>query len=132
MNAPQSLSKRKSSKSKSKKKGGNIRPYNRYNVYFILERENVITSGGGSTNLSSEARDPSRKIRYHGFDNLNLPPLPPRFANLELPLDWYIPGRGQKKRVHRKTHGVANFLDLAKGIAKSWKTIDETTLEWCT
>ena len=47
-------------------------------------------------------------------------------------MDWYVPGRGQKKLTHRKTHGLANFLDLAKNIAKSWRTIDETTLKWCT
>ena len=109
-----------------KKKSGNAynRPYNRYNLYFILERENLILAKGGTPKTSTLLPgDP-------GFDGLDLPPLPPRFDHLKMPDGWCIPGH-QKKRPHRKTHGVATFRELAQCIAKSWKTIDGATLAYC-
>lgn len=116
-------------KTKTEKVGG-ARPYNRYNIYFILERENIIISKGGTTkwSMSTDARK-SQPINK-GYENVNLPPLPSRFAHLDLPDGWFIPGQ-TKKRPHRRTHGVATFRELARSIAASWKTIDNDTLAWC-
>ena len=119
----------KTPNTKTKKADGS-RPYNRYNIYFILERENIILSKGGSTkwSMSTDARE-SQSIK-RGYEDLNLPPLSSRFSHLDVPDNWCISGQ-TKKRLHRKTHGVATFRELAKSIAASWKAIDNETLEWC-
>ncbi|KAL7533542.1 hypothetical protein ACHAWF_004533 [Thalassiosira exigua] len=105
------------------------RPYNRYNLYFILERESQVLARGGTTRWSSHRGAPRVPP---GYERLNLPPLPPRFAHLDVPEGWCLPGpRRKEKRPHRKTHGVASFKDMAKDIGKSWKEIDEATKGWC-
>ncbi|KAL7537117.1 hypothetical protein ACHAXR_007592 [Thalassiosira sp. AJA248-18] len=121
-------------KSKTKKAAGS-RPYNRYNLFFILERENLILIKGGTTKWTTATADAreSQPIIKEGYENMNLPPLPPRFACLAgfIPEGWCIHGGPQKRRPHRKTHGVASFRELAQEIARSWKTIDKETLDWC-
>lgn len=112
------------------------RPYNRYNIYFILERENLILSKGGLGKWSSPSDTSSTPKQQttelpNGYKNLDIPPLPPRFGHLKPPAGWYISGKTSKKRVHRKTHGVASFRELAQSIAKSWKNVDSVTLAWC-
>lgn len=120
------------------KKAAGARPYNRYNIFFILERERLILGKGGSTKWSvstSDGAGPQSILQVQSipqeFKNLNLPPLPSRFAHLYVPECWCIPGISAKKRAHRRTHGVATFRELARLIASSWKAIDSETLEFC-
>ena len=114
---------------KSKK---NPRPYNRYNIYFILERERLILAKGGTTKWSSPSSSKDAMVPINeGYKNMELPHLPMRFVHLTVPDGWCVPCQ-QKRRPHRKTHGVASFRELARSIASSWKTIDEETLEFCT
>ncbi|KAL7523944.1 hypothetical protein ACHAXR_000372 [Thalassiosira sp. AJA248-18] len=123
----------KTTKQKKKKKKG-FRPYNRYHIFFILERERLIVSKGGSTKWSlwtADAREPQTTVK-RGYENLNLPPLPPRFAHLNVPEGWCIPGKQKKKRRHTRTHGMATFCELSRSIAASWKIIDIATLAYCT
>ena len=116
-------------KSKSKK---TARPYNRYNIYFILERENLIVGLGGSGKWSKCSKDDvNEPVKDESGNALKLPPFPPRFAHLDVPANWCLPSK-QKRRPHRRTHGVATFQELAQSIARSWKTIDEETLKFCT
>lgn len=106
------------------------RPYNRYNVYFIFERARLIKSLGSDPN----ANEPPSSLPRHvepGFEPLVFPPLPTRFRDVQMHPDWYIPWRKKEKRVHRKTHGVSSFADLAKNIAASWKVVDDETMAWC-
>ena len=102
------------------------RPYNRYNLYFILERERLIQMRGGhtSTRRSTDVVDSSFWVE--------LPPLPPRYDGILMPVNWYFPIKKNGKRLHRKTHGVASFRELARTIAASWKTIDDATLSYLT
>lgn len=107
------------------------RPYNRYNIYFILERERLVVSLGGETKWTKMRDDPGAKPDpvKPGYEDLNLPPLPGRFSHLFVPEGWCV--SGPKKRKHRKMHGVASFEDIAESISLSWKTIDEETSDWC-
>ena len=122
--------------STSKGKGGNnsSRPYNRYNVYFILERERLVLERGGSTKWSSMTKsNPEAAQVKEGYEHLDIPKqLPPRFSHLYVPEGWYAPGPELKKRPHRRSHGVASFKELAKEIAQSWKSIDIVTHQYCT
>lgn len=113
-------------KPKTKK---NFRPYNRYNIYFTLEREKIILTKGGLTTWQKDTWEPQPIKR--GYENLNIPPLPPRFSHLDVPEGWCMPGE-QKRRPHRRSHGVATFCELARSIATSWKAIDDETMNWCT
>lgn len=118
-----------------KKKPAEFRTYNRYNIYFTLERENFVLAKGGVTKWSTmdKAKSASKQSARHGYENLNLPPFPPRFANLNVPDDWCVPGIRHlgEKRSHAKSHGVASFREIARTVAASWKAVDGETLEWC-
>eukprot|EP00584_Thalassiosira_punctigera_P003452 CAMPEP_0172528424 /NCGR_PEP_ID=MMETSP1067-20121228/2824_1 /TAXON_ID=265564 ORGANISM="Thalassiosira punctigera, Strain Tpunct2005C2" /NCGR_SAMPLE_ID=MMETSP1067 /ASSEMBLY_ACC=CAM_ASM_000444 /LENGTH=334 /DNA_ID=CAMNT_0013312323 /DNA_START=1 /DNA_END=1005 /DNA_ORIENTATION=+ len=111
------------------KKVGSTRPYNRYNVWFILERERIILSKGGSTKRSTSRPSLQRSIQKE-CERLDLPPLPPRFRHLDLPANWCL-ASSTKRRPHRKTHGVVAFRELVALIASGWKSIDEETMEFC-
>lgn len=101
-----------------KRKGSNgpnsgTRPYNHYNLYFILERELFLQARGvfPSSNSVYDIQN------NYGF--IDLPPLPSRYASLVLPYEWYI--HKKKKRAHVKSHGIISFRDMAAMIANSWK-----------
>jgi hypothetical protein len=106
------------------------KPYNRYNIFYMLERERMLQSN------SSYKKKPSGDLSgksTHGYEDLDLPDLPPQYASLDLSSDWFVPGRRMnKKRVHKKTHGLASFQEIARVVADGWKNIDETTLDFCT
>ena len=100
------------------------RPYNRYNLYFILERERLIQMRGGHTTRRHETSLADSYFR------VELPPFPPRYRNIFIPENWYFPVKKNQKRLHRRTHGVASFCELARIIAASWKNIDDDTLSY--
>jgi len=131
------------------------RPWNRYIIYFKMEREKLIMAKGGSTEWSKSSNEDdddddtnpkpenantannantaksSKKPTPTGeYDDLTMPPLPKRFAHLTVPRGWYIPDLAHR-RPHRKSHGVTSSRELAKMIAESWKEVDDETLEWC-
>jgi len=112
---------------------GGSRPYNRYNIFFLLEREGLVLSKGGSTKWSIKSNGTYlQPNQITGYENIIFPPLPSRFAQIDyLPENWYISGQA-KTRAHTKSHGVFTFREIARGIAQNWKTIDNETLEWCT
>ena len=80
------------------------RPHNAYNIFFILERARLIHDcvEGGSIEKARAIHLSSSDLR--GYDQLVLPDLPQRYQDLELPPDWYVPGRNAKRK-HEKTHG---------------------------
>ena len=79
--------------------------------------------------------------------------LPKRYSELVLPPGWYLPGRN-KRRSHKKSHGLMAFagerragscenadeqtspvpysshLDLSKGVAQNYRTIDKETFSF--
>lgn len=77
------------------------KPYNVYNLFFILERFLLIQARDGM-------QAPPSTAEFNGYEGLDLPPLPPRYQHLEptLPEDWYVPGKQRLlKRKHTKSHG---------------------------
>ena len=74
------------------------RPYNRYNLFFILERERLIQMRGGYTSRMHSASFPKSYFR------VELPPFPPRYNDFVIPDNWYFPVKKNGKRLHRKSH----------------------------
>ena len=78
-----------------------LKPYNRYNLFFVLERERILQSHPEYN--TSMSRIEKTHPFMTGYENIELPPrLPDRYAFLDIPEGWYLPGRN-KKRVHKKT-----------------------------
>ena len=71
------------------------KPYNRYNVYYKLERRLLLQSKMDFTPrndiANSSERNSSKMIT--GYEGLQLPDLPFRYRNLVLAHDWYMPGK---------------------------------------
>ena len=95
---------------RSTEDGGIARPYNSYNIFFALERVLIIEekrSHLGYPSGGTQTSDFTCTIGS-GYENLELPPLPPRYAHLAsvLPDNWCNPGKNvASKRKHKKTHG---------------------------
>ncbi|KAL3760224.1 hypothetical protein ACHAWU_001734 [Discostella pseudostelligera] len=120
------------------------RPYNVYNIFFILERAKLAkeyeqkAKKGGKTRavaaalrkkqLASSAAAPGD---LGGFDLVHLlPEFPPRYHDLKMPPDWYVP-MGKANRKHVATNGLRNFEKLAQTVATNWRAIDPVTLNFC-
>ncbi len=80
------------------------RPHNAYNIFFILERAKLIQEcvQEGYIEKAHSIHQVSSDLR--GYNQLVLPDLPPRYQDLQLPPDWYVPGRNAKRK-HKATHG---------------------------
>lgn len=131
---PFSNSSRRSTKKAMSVKMLARRPYNVYNIFFILERARLLQDC-----IRDAYHDDGNQKKSHslscccdlvGFDQLNLPELPARYLDLQLPPDWYVPG-GKVKRKHVATNGLRNFEKLAQTVASNWKVIDTDTLNYC-
>ncbi|EJK61942.1 hypothetical protein THAOC_17479, partial [Thalassiosira oceanica] len=78
--------------------------------------------------------DPFEQLRapdyLTGFEGIEMPSkLPERYSKLVLPPGWYLPGRN-KRRSHKKSHGLLKFADLSKGVAQNYRTIDKETFNF--
>mmetsp|Transcript_31348 Transcript_31348/g.56794 ORF Transcript_31348/g.56794 Transcript_31348/m.56794 type:complete len:234 (-) Transcript_31348:66-767(-) len=108
--------------------GPDSRPYNHYNLYFILERELFLQERGVYPSMDRIAEVSSFQwsniagshTYYNGID---LPSLPPRYSSLILPYDWFV--HKKKKRAHVKTHGLVSFREMAAMVASRWKQEDK-------
>jgi hypothetical protein len=113
--------------------------YNSYNVFFMLERQLLLHSRGGgvvgnATTTKATRRDPvdlstlSPDVQL--YVNLDLPPLCRRYADLPLSHDnWFVEmlsGRDHK-RVHKRSHGLVPFGDMARIVARNHKEADDET-----
>ena len=100
-----------------------------YNIFFQLERAFIL-----QFNLNAEI---DIEFAANVFDinqptYAGLPPLPPRYASLILPYDWFLPGKEQcRKRKHRKSHGVISFHDLSAMIVTAWKAVHDKVKAYC-
>ncbi|EJK62186.1 hypothetical protein THAOC_17213 [Thalassiosira oceanica] len=113
------------------------RPLNRFNLFFILERERLLMQmNDQGDNPAEKATEKASELPpgiATGYEGLKMPELPPRFKDLTLPDDWFVPGKRKLvKRRHRKSHGVMGFKKMAQELAASWRSIDEVTLKYCT
>ena len=84
------------------------RPHNAYNIFFILERAKLIQDCINNGKCLNENESFIQQIicspDFRGYDHLILPELPPQYHDLQLPADWYVPGRNAKRK-HKATHG---------------------------
>ena len=79
------------------------KPYNNYNIFFILERELLIQARGKQPSPASS----TAAFEFNGYDKIALPSFPPRYAHLAVTLDpnWFVSGKKKAKRKHTKSHG---------------------------
>ena len=85
------------------------RPYTEYNFFFQLERQHILQNLGVIPAL------PAEEVFLASDPNYDGPELHPRYHGLILPSDWYVPGKGRrKKRQHVATHGKISFTNLSK------------------
>lgn len=88
-----------------------IKPYNSYNLFFILERARILEekkAGSIASSAKMMVRFSASQAVATGYEFLDIPPLPPRYRHLEktLAANWYDPGRNKlAKRKHGKSHG---------------------------
>lgn len=109
--------------------------YNNFNIFFMLERQLLLHSRGGGgidavknpVDVTSEVDSPLAKHK-----DLKLPGLCRRYNHLPLTANWFLEllANQNKKRPHRKSHGLIPFKELAQTIAKNYKEIDEETQEF--
>ncbi|EJK46069.1 hypothetical protein THAOC_35284 [Thalassiosira oceanica] len=99
----------------------------RYNLFFVLERELILQQNNPTYNPFETLRAPDYVT---GFEGIEMPSeLPKRYSKLVLPPGWYLPGRN-KKRSHKKSHGLMAFADLSRDVAQNYKTIDKETYDF--
>jgi len=102
--------------------------YNNFNIFFMLERQLLLQSRGGGINAIETPIDTSDSpMTKH--KELHLPPLCHRYNHLPLTSKWFLEllANRDKKRPHRKSHGLIPFKELAQEIAKNYREIDDET-----
>ena len=97
----------------------------------MLERQLLLQSRGGGINAVENPIDVS-KNPYIKYKPLNLPPLPRRYNHLPLTSNWFLEliSNQDKKRQHRKSHGLIPFKELAQTVAKSYREMDDETRQF--
>lgn len=106
-------------------------PLNRYNLYCILERQRLVQSNPDYRPSENERKLPSDI--YTGYEGLQLPQMPPRYQDVVVAEDWFVPGKRKLvKRPHRKVHGMFSLKEISRLTADTWKTIDKETLDYLT
>jgi len=76
-----------------------VQGFNRYNLFYRLERHLLLHQRG----VESPASDAPLPEVVERYKYLELPPLPPRYADLVMPDLWFVSSKGSgKKRSHRK------------------------------
>ena len=97
----------------------------------MLERQLLLQSRGGGINAVENPIDVS-KNPYIKYKPLNLPSLPRRYNHLPLTSNWFLEliSNQDKKRQHRKSHGLIPFKELAQTVAKSYREMDDETRQF--
>lgn len=104
-----------------------LRPYNHYNLYFILERELFLQERGVYPLNDRGVNSHNTGVDYSG---LCLPHFPTRYSSLVLQHDWFV--HKKKRRAHVKTHGLVSFSGMSAMIAARWKKEDEAITDFVT
>ena len=76
------------------------RPYNVYNIFFLLERARLLQEAS----VEDAKRTTTNFLSHPDVYPLSLPELPPRYHGLNLPSGWYMPWT-KAKRKHVATNG---------------------------
>jgi hypothetical protein len=78
------------------------KPLSSYNIYFLLERERIVSGDNNNT------------LRIYTLEDVQ---------NIVKLQKW---NHNHRKRQHRKTHGKISFHDLSRVVAENWRNLDET------
>ena len=113
------------------------RKFSRYNLFYRLERHLLLHQRGANnqvtSNSSSNSGNNNNEAKNKFYQALGLPSLPTRYEGVPVPKFWFLSSKGNdKKRSHRKSHGVASFTEIAQIVAANWKCCDEETMEFVT
>merc|ERR1719203_2698459 len=102
--------------------------YNNFYIFFMLERQLLLQSRGGGINAIETPIDTSN-LPMVKHKQLHLPPLCHRYNHLPLTSNWFLEllANQNKKRLHRKSHGLIPFKELAQTVAKNYREIDDET-----
>jgi len=102
--------------------------YNNFNIFFMLERQVLLQSRGGGIDAIKNPIDTSNSPLVRSKE-LHLPPLCRRYNHLPLSSSWFLEllANQNKKRPHRKSHGLIPFKELAQTVAKNYREIDDET-----
>ena len=83
--------------------------FNRYNLFYRLERHLLLHERGASStkkdadDATASSTDNIKIEVTKKFEAIELPPLPPRYAELDIPRLWFLSAKDSaKKRSHRK------------------------------
>ena len=85
------------------------RPHNCYNVFFLLDREQLLQSRPGYNPVTAAAAN-SPVHDVAGYSYLEMPDLPTRYKGLVMQPGWYVPGRNRVRK-HVKSHGC-KFMNI--------------------
>ncbi len=114
-----------------------IRPLTAYHLFFQLEREYIIQTSrhddDDDSRSDGEKKNDDRPLGREIDDEM-----PFRYRYIHLSPHWYASGSGkrlkgssrqaQKKRKHRKTHGIG-FLELSRMISTKWSQLEHDDIE---
>ena len=93
--------------------------------FFILSTERILQNLGVVPDLKIGEIFTTLDTNYHG------PDLPARYEGVILPADWYVPGKGRrKKRQHRASHRKIRWVQpLVKPETRPFTEISFLTLD---
>lgn len=123
----------KTNKKQTRRYKRNNKRYNPYNIFFMLERQLMLHARGGGVNALQNPIDTSISPLAHPNKRLILPPLSAcrRYTHLPLTNNWFLELQAtqqkNKKRLHRKTHGLIPFREMAQTCAKNYREMDFET-----
>lgn len=126
--SPPTTTKKRTRTKKPRGKAG--KRYNSFNIFFMLERQYLLHSRGGGIDAIANPVDVSDSPLLKYDKELKLPALCARYSHLKLTDNWFLELQANqqgKNRLHRKSHGLIPFKELAGKIAKSYREINDET-----
>eukprot|EP00970_Alexandrium_tamarense_P008695 scaffold1664_cov193-Alexandrium_tamarense.AAC.3 len=104
-------------------KSVSTRPFNSYNLFYILERELILQSSGVNSRQYDTASNTSSRVGFHNYIDLldQFPRIPARV----LPNDWFMHGKDKKGRSHSKSHGLLSLKEMSQIVSSNWKSLGE-------
>eukprot|EP00956_Cyclotella_meneghiniana_P024646 scaffold49757_cov82-Cyclotella_meneghiniana.AAC.6 len=112
------------SKKSSARNIGQSKSINRYNIFYILERELLLKQIG----FTPKKRSSEYEKQMYGDLASSFPARPSRYESLELPDNWYLKrsarSRDRKQSVSQK--------GLSTTIASNWKSCDADVKSYVT
>ena len=125
-------SKKKPSKKKSSPDDAPRRPLSAYNYFYIDEREKILQQKqeeAGTAGESTTTAGPIKNAKWGKNCNgdYDIEMSEPVREMLER---QKLPSNEGRRRPHRKRHGVVSFQELAKTIARRWRSLPADQIQY--